>query len=303
MASFFKRVQNRLSWQYLEITDPLPFATRDLSWKVRWRMRNDRNPLFIVVQDKYKGKEYASERGVRSADQYFVTDNPDTIPFDTLPDNCFIKANHGCKWNIYRKDGEFYYFGDGEELVGKNKFSDNRITREQVVKYCKIWLSSTYSKREWAYGQIPPRIIIEEVLEQRGGGELIDYRFFTFHGVVKTVYIDSATFSVHNQKIFVDRNWQEVLLKNLDEDVPHVVPEKPQNFEEMLGAAERLGSELDFARIDLYDTTRGVTLGEISVYPMGGASTQPTPDREFNKWLADQWILPDEKSLVSKSLA
>jgi hypothetical protein len=122
----------------LSIVDKLPGATRDLSWKLRWRTRNDQNPLFIVVQDKYEIKECIRNLGVRSAEKYFVTDKPETILFDTLPNNYFIKENHGCKWNIYCRDKEFYYYSDGEDLVGRRNFTKHKFTQEQVVEYCKV---------------------------------------------------------------------------------------------------------------------------------------------------------------------
>jgi hypothetical protein len=291
MTSLLTRVLDRLNWLYLEIADNLPGATQDFSWKLRRRIQNDRNPLFVVIQDKYRVKEYTLQKGIRSAEQYFVTDKPETIPFDTLPDNYFIKANHGCKWNIFCKNKEFYYYSDGEDLIGRDNFIKHKITREQVIEYCKSWLNTVYSKREWAYRQIVPKIMIEEVLQQYGGGELVDYRCFTFHGVVKTVYVDSATYSLNHQKIYVDSNWKEFQLKNLKEVTPHILPEMPEHFKDIINAAEKLAQGFDFVRVDLYDTTRGVTLGEMSVYPMGGIAMQPTPDKDFNKWLGDQWNL------------
>lgn len=291
MPNFFSRVKNRLTREYLDIVDRLPGTPKDMSWKVRWRSRYDRNPQFIVIQDKYRVKEFARERGVRTADLYHVTDRPETLPFDTLPANCFIKANHGCKWNILRKDGDFYYYSDGDDLIGRKNFSQRKLTRQQVVEYCREWLGIVYSKREWAYSQIKPVIMAEELLEQRGGGEMIDYRCFTFDGVVRAVYVDSATYSVNHQKIFVDADWKEFKL-NIKEDVPHVLPEKPDNFSEIIAAAQNLAREFDFVRVDLFNTPKGVTLGEMSIYPMGGASAQPTADREFNMWLSSHWKLP-----------
>src|SRR5512134_3795106 len=110
MTNIITRVKNRAAWFYLGMLDRLPGTTRDFSWKTRWRMKNDRNPLFVVVQDKYGVKEYAQQKGVRIAETYYVTDKPQTIPFDSLPANYFIKANHGSKWNIYCNDKVFYYY-------------------------------------------------------------------------------------------------------------------------------------------------------------------------------------------------
>ncbi len=292
LAKFEKKVDAHLRRMWINTIDRMPMKEHDLSWKIRWRMKNDRNPKFVLVQDKYKVKEYAHHRGVLSADTYFVTEEPDTIPFETLPANYFLKANHGCKWNIMCKNGEFYLFDDGEDLIGRKNFDDNRLTRDEVLKYCETWLNTIYSRREWAYSQIPPRIMAEEVLEQRGGGDLIDYRFFTFHGKVKAIYVDSATYSIYHQKIFFDTNWKEFKINNLKESFPHPELPKPEKFELMIESAEKLAEDLDFVRVDLYDTKKGIVLGEMSIYPMGGEEMQPSPDSQFNKWLGDQWRLP-----------
>lgn len=298
MASLITRVKNRIIRHYFDLTDKFPFVPKDFSWKTRWRMRNDRNPMFVVVQDKYRAREFANQRGVQTAELYYDTDVPETIPFDKLPPNYFVKANHGCKWNILCNNGLFYFYGDGEDLIGRKNFDAHKITREQVVEYCKEWLRTRYSKREWAYQKIEPKIVVEEVLEQRGGGELIDYRCFTFRGVVKAIYVDSPTNSIHQFRQFVDADWNEFPLKNLKEDVPHHLPEKPETFHQMIRAAEILGRDFDFLRVDHFDTSQGVRLGEMSLYHNGGEPMQPTPDRDFNQWLGDQWVLPD--TLISE---
>jgi hypothetical protein len=288
-----KRIKARVEQIFLATLDFLNGNPKDLSWKIRWRMKHDRNPLFITVQDKYAVKEYAQERDVKTAETYFVTDDPQTIPFDSLPDHYFLKATHGCKWNILCKDRELYLYSDGEDLIGRKNVSKHKLTQEECIQHCVSWLKTIYSRREWAYQYIAPKIIAEEALVQYNGGELVDYRCFTFHGKVKAVYVDSATTSIYRQKIFVDPNWQEFKINNPRQKRPYVLPEKPENFQEIIDAAERLGKDFDFIRVDLYNTTRGVILGEMSVYPMGGESMQPTPDPKFNKWLGDQWTLPD----------
>ncbi|MFT3894473.1 MAG: ATP-grasp fold amidoligase family protein [Anaerolineales bacterium] len=292
--SLIDRVKHRLMWMYLDVVDPLPGTMRDFAWKVRWRMRNDRNPLFVTIQDKYGVKEYARQKGVRTAETYFVSDEPESIPFDSLPERYFIKASHGCKWNIYCDNKTFYYYGDGEDFIGRRNYASHEISREQVIEYCRSWLGRKYSKRQWAYRHIVPRIMVEEVLEQRGGGELVDYRCFTFNGKVRAIYVDSPTASVHLQRKFVDVNWMELPVNNPKETLHHVLPEKPDTLDEMIAVSEKLSHGLDFIRVDLYDTTRGVILGEMTVYHNGG-EPMPTPDKSFNRWLGEQWVLPQIK--------
>jgi len=286
------RFYSRLEWEKNRLLDLLPATSRDFAWKVRWRMKHDRNPLLIELQDKYEVRQYAHKRGVRTAELLFVTEDPATIPFDSLPQDYFLKANHGCKWNILCRDGQLYFYSDGEDLIGRKNFSMRKLPREECIHYCRQWLKSVYSKSQWAYQHISPKIIIEEVLEQKGGGALVDYRCFTFNGVVKAVQVSSPIFKSANCNMFVDKNWRELSLTIYREGIPNPPAEKPQNFEEIVSAAERLGKGVDFVRVDLYNTMRGVTLAEMSIYPEAGEADSPTACPVFNKWLGDQWILP-----------
>jgi hypothetical protein len=285
-----KRIASRLDRTRVDIQDSFLMTPKDFSWKVRWRMKYDRNPLFVVLQDKYSVKEYARERGVKTADIYYVTDQPETIPFDSLPEKYFIKANHGCGWNILYENGKFYNWISGEALINRD-LSKSVVTKEKCISLCKSWLGFTYAKRQWAYQDIRPLIVVEEKLEPHDGVALIDYRCFVFDGVVKVINQDSPMYDMKTN-LFVDANWQPFDLPQHYEKLPDPLPEKPQNLCEIVKTAERLGKGLDFVRVDLFNTTKGIVLGEMTIYPEGGEINTPTADPDFNRWLGDQWILP-----------
>ncbi|MGZ9226527.1 MAG: ATP-grasp fold amidoligase family protein [Anaerolineales bacterium] len=276
----------------INIMDTLPIAPRDFSWKMRWRMRHDRNPLFIELLDKYKVKAYADMLGIRTAETFFVTDQPETIPFDSLPETYFLKANHGCRWNILHKDQAFYLYGDGKNFSDPDSISKYKLTRDEVIRHCRSWLASRHSRKQWAYQHIPPLILAEDVLVQRGGGELNDYKFYTFHGKVELIKVFSQTIRRDHEEILLDANWQPIKLANHKENDPPLIPAKPETLQEMLDSVGKLSNDLDFVRVDLYDTAHGVVLGEMTIYPLAGRYNSPTPDPKFNKWLGDQWMLP-----------
>ena len=96
---------------------PFPTVRSKFADKVRWRMARDRNPLFLTIQDKYRVRDYAAERFVKTAELLYVTQDPQTIPFETLSESYFIKAGHGWGWNILCLHGDFYYFKSGQEIV------------------------------------------------------------------------------------------------------------------------------------------------------------------------------------------
>ena len=268
----------------------------DFAAKVRHRMRYDRNPLHITVTDKYNVREYARSKAVKTAKLLFESNNPQAIPFLKLPSNYIIKMNHGSGWNILSFNSRLYLFRDGAELVNpdgsyvnENTVHRYRLTQEQAINLCSGWIKRRYSKREWAYQHIVPRIMIEELLVSKDNRELKDYRLYTFYGEVKAILVDSPLYRRNRENVFFDPDWKEIKLTKYDEKPPHPLPEKPDNLEEMIDVAQRLGKNIDFARIDLYDTTQGVVLGEVTVYPDGGLPNTPTFCPVFNQWLGDQW--------------
>ena len=280
----------------INLVDFLPITPRDFSWKMRWRMRNDHNPIFVELLDKYKVKEHAAKLGIKTAETLYVTDKPETIPFDALPKTYFLKANHGCRWNILCENDRFYLYGDGKNLSDQTRMTKYELTRKEVIRHCQTWLGTRYSLRQWAYQHIKPLILAEEVLRQREGGELKDYKFYAFYGKAELVKVFSQSIRHDHTEILLDANWQPIPLSNRKQLPPDSIPPKPESYHEMLETVRKLGQSLDFVRVDLYDTTRGVVLGEMTIYPLAGRFNSPTPDPKFNKWLGDQWVLPERTS-------
>jgi len=269
---------------------------KDFAWKVRWRMKYDRNPLFPILSDKYKVKEYAKQLGIKTAKLLYVTNNPEDIPFDKLPNNYFIKANHASQWNIACIDSKLFMFEYGADIIDNNgnllpsKVTNKRkLTIEKTISLCKKWLKTDYSPEEWGYQPIERKIIIEEKLESSDLKDLKDYRLFTFNGEVKAISVDSPSHRRYSEAIFLDTSWQEFKLTKYKENLPKLKPRKPNTLKEMLSIAKKIGNEFDFLRIDLFNTTKGVYLSEITLYPETGDINTPTSCPIFNKWLGSHW--------------
>lgn len=271
----------------------------DFAAKVRWRMAFDRNPLFPLLQDKLASKSFALERGVKSARVFWVGTDPDAIPFDDLPSRCFLKANHGCGWNILVLDGQGYDYRAGENLCDRNgrlldrdRLTPHALSREATRAYCRRMLAKVFSAEEWAYTRIPPRIFVEEALEPRTGPALTDYRCYTFDGQVRALSLGSPSYRKRHWNLFLTPQWEEISLTAYREAVPTPRPMKPAAFPDILAAAERLGRGIDFVRVDLYATTQGVRLGELTLYPEAGKPGTPTLCPRFNHWLGEEWRVP-----------
>jgi hypothetical protein len=263
--------------------------------KIRWRMACDRNPLHVTLQDKLAVKRYAAGFDVPTAEVLFQTDHPEKIPFGELPEKCFIKANHGCNWNILKYGRNYYNFINGEEIISEDGFyrtdqqTNNHLEPSEIIKICNEWLNQKYRPVEWAYNDIKPMIFGEQIIEPAPGMETLDYRLFTFRGKVAAISIGSPSMRKKNENIFFDPNWNKITLVNNFENEPELLPEKPFFLEEMVEATERLCSNTDFLRIDFFADQKRYYLSEVTIYPNGGQDNRPTSDEKFNLYLGTQW--------------
>lgn len=260
-------------------------------------MKNDHGDRISVLQDKYRVKEIVGSSGLLVAQLLFVTDDPTTIPFDSLPGDFFLKANHGCGWNVIQRDGRLFRFGDGRYLLDKaGKFLPPDevlpfvISRSECIRQCQKWLRTKYSRKEPSYHRILPRILIEErLLPSNPEDELRDYRFYTFNGRVRVISVGSPSYRFSGVNIFFTPAWEEIPLTVYAEKRPEILPPRPVRLAEMITHAERLGDGINFVRVDLYDTSKGVAFGELTFYPQAGGNGTPTNCTRFNQWLGSFW--------------
>lgn len=288
----FRGVLSRISWR---LGDPVWWIQcmigardGDFAARVRRRILFDRNPLFITLVDKYAVSAVAAAKGIATSKLLHITDSAESLLELDLPDNCFIKANHGSGWNIRRSEGRFVLFADGSRIQHAGTVV-GELTREQTVDCCRAWLGRKWHRREWAYQQVRPRILVEETLKPSDDGELRDFRFYTFNGSVKAISIGSPTYRSQGLNVFFYPDWHVIPLESGSITLPDPLPVRPALLDDMIAAAEALGAGIDFVRVDLYDTDQGIRLGEITIYPESGYRDTPTKSRLFNRWLGNQW--------------
>lgn len=269
----------------------------DLARKVRWRMRYERSPWMVTCTDKWAVRAWAAARDVATTPLLAVAERLEDLPWAALPDRCLLKASHGSSWNLLRWDGRWYRFGDGDQFIGTHE----GLVQASEAEHCWLseaeaqaiastWLASIYCSRQWAYSQVQPRLLVEALLEPARAGSLFDYRFYVMRGQVRAIGVGCPYYRRHGLLALFDQRWQLLPVRNPAYDLPLELPDKPVHFEAMLAAAQRLSRDLSFARIDLYDTSQGPVLGEVTVYPQGGC-TNPTEDPRFNRWLVQPWKL------------
>jgi hypothetical protein len=230
-------------------------SPRSFNEKIAHRQLFAPNPLAPLVADKWRVRQFVAEHGLAHIlnEVYFVTDEPERIPFDDLPDRFVVKANHGGGMNI---------------LVTAKKSLD----RPQVIRQCRKWLSTKYGEASRAYethyDSIPPLILVERFIEEEGRVVPVDYKFLCFHGEALYIYVIDRRYR-QPTLTFYDPEWTRM-------DVGHVYPSdgyapKPTRLEEMVRIAENLSAGFDFVRIDLYSPNNGsIVFGEMTLSPTGG---------------------------------
>lgn len=248
--------------------------------KLWWLKLNNRDPLLTVCSDKYKVREYVEECGLEHTltSLYGVYDNANDINFDELPERAFIKTNHGSGTNI---------IWDRNKPFNKDKF---RKKFNKALKQNYYWQS-----REWNYKNIEPKIIVEEILEDKSGNLPTDYKFFCFNGEPKLLLVSEnvcTNTGEHNDSddrytnvYDMNFNLLELTIKFRNEKKSKI--KRPFNFEEMIKYAEILSKPFPHCRIDLYNIDGKIYFGEITFYH-GGACHNINPvkwDRQMGDWI------------------
>jgi hypothetical protein len=228
--------------------------------------------VWVPLADKAAAKTIVASRiGSRHlAATYLVTDEPDAIVFAELPNRFAVKATNASGRNLFVR-------GRGDDP-----------TEQAVRDTCRKWLRTPYgrSSGETWYDQIPPRILVEELLVDSTHDVPLDYKFWVFHGRAEFVQVDVDRFGDHRRN-FYDREWRR---QSWGMNYPPA-PDLPQPaaLPSMIEIAEALASDIDFVRIDLYCLEgRDIIFGEFTFAPAAG-SRPFWPDKSVDFALGRLW--------------
>jgi hypothetical protein len=248
-----------------------------------WKKIYDRNPLIPLTSDKYLVREYVKETlGIDEAGKIlvpllYVTDDPETIPFDTLPEEYIIKTNHDSGGNI---------------IVRKGEIPD----RKKIIAQLKKWMSTPYGvfKHEWGYEQIRRKVIIEKLIRGEDGDLAQDYKFHMFNGKCRFIHTTPKVNGERSGKrsLFTPE-WKLLPVGWKHAAGPDVAP--PPLLSEMVRIAEKLAAPFDYVRVDLYYAAGRVYFGELTHYHGGGMERfdPGSFDFEAGKWwdiVPDYWM-------------
>ena len=283
---------------YLKLSASTLLPSRTLGSRIRRKMARDRRPILTQTADKHAVRSYVRARiGARYLTElYQVVDRPEDLAWDHLPEQFVAKATHGSGGIVIVWEGapEDAHLPVGTEQKGLGRYlvHPSSFDRTSFASLAHVWLSQDYSwipgrrkAPEWAYQDIEPRIIVEELLLD-GGGLPDDYKLHVIGGQVRVIRVSrrGAMAQFHP-------DWRPL---NAVESVGHKKypplqspPGKPDRLPEMIRVAETLAEGLDFVRVDLYCLPDRVVFGEMTHYPANGKGRFDPP--HVDRWLADFW--------------
>ena len=244
--------------------------------KLQWYKLNYRTPLMTQCADKYKIRFYLKDKGYDgfTPELYQVCEKYEEIDFEKLPESFAIKCNNSSGTNIFVKNKEKMDIGAIAAEVGTWK----------KVKTISVG-------REWAYENIEPKIVVEELLVSRDGTQqdsLNDYKFLCFNGEPKLLWVDMDRSSNH-KRAFLDMDWNMLYVTSNRTKTDELIP-KPYGFEKMVEVAKDIAKDFPFVRVDFYSVNNKVYIGELTFYPWSGC-VQFTPD-SFDFELGSYFTLP-----------
>lgn len=265
---FLKKVFPKYMGYPLDLENPKTFSE-----KLQWLKVNYRNPIQTVMVDKHEAKNFIAER---VGSQYIIPtlavwDSVEDIDFDALPNQFVLKSTHD----------------SGGIVICKDKSS---LDFEAAKAKLSVSLKRDYSKiaREWAYQNVPRRIIAEEYISELGKDDLLDYKMYSFHGEPKLTVVCSNRFSKTGTRMnFYDINWKPMGIHfGHYPPLPTEFP-KPATYEEMKRLTAELSKDCPFLRVDFYEIKGRLFIGELTFFPGAGFEKfRPmSKDYELGEWL------------------
>lgn len=240
--------------------------------KLQWLKLYDRRPEYTTMVDKYEVKKWVAKQ---IGDKYIIPtlgvwDKFEDINFDKLPNQFVLKCTHDSGGLVICRD--------------KSKF-DIKSAKEKITSCLKH--NYFWGLREWPYKNVKPRIIAEQYMEDSESKELRDYKFFTFNGVAKALFVATDRNSQKETKFnFFDAEFKRLPFINGHPN-SDVKLNKPKTFKKMKKIADKLSQTIPQARVDFYEVNGKAYFGEITFFHWSGMVpfNPENWDEEFGKWI------------------
>lgn len=243
-----------LQWQFhhiygrrLDLKDPKTYSD-----KLAWLKLNKKDPRLSKLVDKYEVREFVKNK---IGEEYLIPclgvyNNTDEIPWESLPEKYVLKCTH-----------------DSASVV--LHLSNENFDKQATVKSLNQHLGRNmyWYAREYAYKDVPPRIICEAFLDDNGKAPA-DYKIMCFGGEPKYIILDLDRFGDHHRDCY-DLKWEKQDLTT-DHEQSNTMAPKPKGFDKMIELARKLSEGFSHVRVDFYNLDGRIYFGEMTFFPWGG---------------------------------
>jgi hypothetical protein len=237
-------------------------------------MLHVRDPLFTLICDKLRVREYVTKKvgGEYLIPLLWSGEEPGDIPFDDLPSQFVLKANHGSGYNIIVTDKA-------------------KLDLTSAKRKLKKWLGENfgldkYLGAAWGYKNIKPYITIESFIGDQDKPP-IDFKFYCFSGRVELLTLHVNRFE-GLRSMTLDRDFERLKF-GPDFKQHEICYPRPANFEAMVQLAEALSEGFDFMRVDLYSIENVIYFGELTPYPVGVSQFYSFDIASLDPILGEKW--------------
>ena len=222
---------------------------QNLAEKIAWLEFHEPDARKATCTDKWEVREFVANKGLSDI-LVPVYGNAHTSADDLnlaeLPDKFVVKATHGC----------------GMNYICGNK---SAVDICELRKLLQNWLDTTFGTYafEIHYAKIPHRFYVEQYLGD--GDEMVDYKFFCYHGTPSFVEVCSSRKSGLRLAIY-DMDWHnpDAITERRHTDQ---LMECPPNFDRMKEIAATLSADFTFVRVDLYNVGGKIYFSELTFTP------------------------------------
>ena len=179
-------------------------------------------------------------------------------------------------------------------IIVKNKKEFDYAVAQKEADY---WMKVNFALNgsfEMQYLDIPPKIIVEEYLEQQNGN-LYDYKVHCFNGKPFCIQLigDRNLVAHTGRQVFLDVDYKKEPFNFNDYPEYTVIPPKPENWSEIIAVAAKLAKPFNYVRVDLYSVNGKIYFGEMTFTPANGLYPDWMPENYDREW-GDMMKIPCE---------
>lgn len=272
------KVAYRLRMGRKLVLDPPVTLNEKLMWLKLYRYNS--SDLVCKCCDKVRVRDYVEEKGCGKylTRLYGIYDDPDDIEWDKLPNSFVVKWNYGSGYNLFCRDKASF---DIQDAVSKLK---------KWQKSGKYWL--IYS--ELQYENMPPKLMVEEMIETEDDLPPRDYKIFCSYGEPKLLFVASERIENRTKFDYYYPDWTWIPVKNAHPNGGDILP-RPAELDEMMEAASKLAADFPLVRVDFYLEKGKIYFGELT-FSHFSCRTPFDPD-EYDRIFGD--LFPIDKEIAA----